>query len=116
MKEITDKARKWADSIKLRIKSAEHQIVGLEDRIKGWEQEIANLLCPWEVGDKVIHNHRTKKGITHKKGVVTSLRPWYGEYQVWVRYINKDGNLSANESRVWDRKDLSLDTTEGRGS
>lgn len=109
MREITEEAKERADALRDVIVVTKNQITDLQNQAKGLEQEIARLLCPWQVGDTVLHNKTTMKGVAHKRGIVGSVKMCAGGYQVWVRYFKKDGSLSTQESRVWDDKRLSLD-------
>ena len=56
----------------------------------------AAFLCPCAVGDII----EQKEGINRKKGVVVSIKPGWGGYSVYVKFILKNGRQGVMTHEV----------------
>ena len=81
------------------------QLKGIEQEIdyrlgirSGIRQQLADLTCPFVVGDKVIDNEGNHKAVV----IRIKWTSWSEGYEFFIKKIKKDGGLFANESKVWD--------------
>ena len=91
------------------IEKLEGEIDTRNDALQKAELELAHLLCPFKVGDKV----EDKNG---KIAVVSKIKSscWQVGYEIEIKKIKKDGDLHANAMKAYDWDEWKLYKPEGK--
>ncbi len=68
----------------------------MNNQLKKVRQNIAELLCPFEVGDRIVNTEERSQ-----KAVIYSIRSGWKGFEVTVNKIKKDGDLYKYTNDLW---------------
>ena len=79
-----------------RLNHLDQDIDNLLDMRSKLRQEVADLVCPFKVGNKIIDMKKNKGGIT---GIYWN---YDNSYKLFIKKVKKDGGLFVNDCRVYN--------------
>lgn len=108
MKEITQEMTTKAKEIVLNVSNLEEKIRTIKEENARLRQEWANLVCPWEIGDRV--DYLSYNRMIECSGQITGIYLYrYGfSYYVTIGIFRKNGVVGKREKTVYDTRHLRL--------
>ena len=96
-KHITDAMKVRYGKLSARRDELDNEIEDLRKRREIVDQQMAEILCPFAVGDRLV-----KGGVGDEVEVSTILPFMSSGYRLFVKKIRKNGLVYVNETELWD--------------